>query len=83
MHPCNISAPPPDDYAFRFSAIVGGSQVTLATGQSGSLRVTTSVGQQQGLTVHDLRSHQSGKCDDYWNWAWWAAGHAGLNGDPE
>jgi hypothetical protein len=82
-HPCSSSAPPPDDYAFRFSAIGGDSQVTLATGRSGSLLATTSLGQQQHLTVHDLRSYQSEKCDDYWNWAWWAAGHAGPNGDPE
>jgi hypothetical protein len=74
---------PPDDYAFRFSAISGQAEVTLATGQSGTLVVATTSGQQQHLTVHDLRSYQTSHCDDYWNWAWWAAGHPGPTGDPE
>jgi hypothetical protein len=82
-HPCNPSASPPDDYAFRFSSLAGDSQVTLATGQTGSLVVKTTLGQQQHLTIHDLRSYQSYLCDDYWNWAWWAAGHPGPDGEPE
>ena len=81
-HPCGDFSPP-DDYAFRFSATSGGAQVTLATSQSGTLTVLTTSGQEQHLTVHDLRSYQSGKCDDYWNWAWWAAGHPGTSGTPE
>ena len=82
-HPCGGGAPPPDDYAFRFSATSGGAQVTLATSQSGTLTVLTSAGLAQHLTVHDLRSYQSDRCDDYWNWAWWAAGHPGPTGAPE
>jgi len=73
----------PGDYAFRFSAVSGGAEGALATGQTGTLIVATASGQQQHLTVHNLRSYQSEKCDDYWNWAWWAAGHAGPTGDPE
>ena len=82
-HPCGGGAPAPDDYAFRFSATSGSAEVTVATGQSRSLLVTTVSGRQQHLTVHDLRSYQSDRCDDYWNWAWWAAGHPGATGDPE
>jgi hypothetical protein len=74
---------PPNDYAFRFSATSGGAQVTLATGQSGTLTVLTSAGQEQHLTVHNLRSYQTEKKDDYWNWAWWAAGRPGATGAPE
>jgi hypothetical protein len=82
-HPCGSGALPPDDYAFRFSATSGGAQVTLATSQSGTLTVLTTVGQAQHLTVHNLRSYQTDLCDDYWNWAWWAAGHPGDSGAPE
>jgi hypothetical protein len=82
-HPCGGGAPPPDDYAFRFSATSGGAQVTLATGQSGTLTVLTSAGQAQHLTVHNLRSYQTALCDDYWNWAWWAASQPGTSGAPE
>jgi len=82
-HSCGGLDFPPDDYAFRFSAVSGGAEVTLATGQTGTLLITTTSGQQQHLTVHNLRSYQSEMCDDYWNWAWWAAGHPGPTGDPE
>jgi hypothetical protein len=74
---------PADDYAFRFTATNGGAQVTLTTGQDGTLLVTTNSGQQQHLSVHDLRSYQTGRCDDYWNFAWWAAGRPNALGDPE
>jgi hypothetical protein len=82
-HPCSPGVPPPDDYAFRFSATSGGAHVTLATSQSGPLAVSTTSGQEQHLTVHNLRSYQSDRCDDYSNWAWWAAGHPGNSGAPE
>ncbi len=27
----------------------------------------------QSLRVRNLRSFETGACDDYWNWAWWIA----------
>jgi hypothetical protein len=82
-HPCGGGFSPPDDYAFRFSATSGGAQVTLATSQSDTLTVLTTSGQEQHLTVHNLRSYQTEACDDYRNWAWWAAGHPDTSGAPE
>lgn len=32
-----------------------------------------------GLVVRNLRSFETGWCDDYWNWGWWAAFQYGLD----
>jgi hypothetical protein len=77
---------PGDDYAFVFTPLSGDAPLTLATGQTGTLTVSlagpdgTSM---QHLTVHNLRSFQTERCDDYWNWAWWAMGRANADGQPE
>jgi hypothetical protein len=77
---------PVDDYAFVFTPLSGDPPLTLATGQTGTLTLglsTSDVNAFQHVTVHNLRSYQSERCDDYWNWAWWAAGHANASGEPE
>jgi hypothetical protein len=82
-HPCNPGAPPPDDYALVFTPASGDPPLSLATGNTGTLALTPSPGLLQHLTVRNLRSYQTDKCDDYWNWAWWATGRAGPTGQPE
>jgi hypothetical protein len=81
-HPCG-GASPPDDYALVFAPASGEPPLSLATGTTGTLAVTTAPGLQQHLTVRNLRSYQTENCDDYWNWGWWAAGHAGASGPLE
>jgi hypothetical protein len=79
-------AMPVDDYAFVFAPLSGDPSLTLATGQTGTLTLAMSapdVDSFQHLTVHNLRSYQSDRCDDYGNWAWWATGRANASGDPE
>jgi hypothetical protein len=82
-HPCGGGAHPPDDYALVFTPASGDPPLSLATGKTGTLALTTAPGLLQHLTVRDLRSYQTDKCDDYWNWGWWAAGHAGSTGQLE
>jgi len=81
-HPCGGSSPP-DDYALVFTPASGEPPLSLATGKTGTLALTTAPGLQQHLAVHNLRSYQTASCDDYWNWGWWAAGHAGASGQLE
>ena len=59
-------SPAPDDYAFDFKS---------ASGADASLRVymgetATWTSGGKPFTVRNLRSFQSGDCDDYWNWAY-------------
>ena len=75
-------AVPPDDYALVFTPVTGEPPLSLATGKTGTLALTTALGLQH-LTVHNLRSYQTANCDDYWNWGWWAAGHADATGQLE
>jgi|GEM_PF-2527342 len=81
-HPCGGPFPP-DDYAFVFTPASGEPPLSLATGKTGTLALTTAPGLQQHLTVHNLRSYQTENCDDYWNWGWWAAGQVGASGQLE
>lgn len=71
---------PPDDYAFVFTPTSGEASLTLTTGNSGTLAITTAPGLLQHPFVRDLRSYPTTLCDDYWNWVWSAAGHLGANG---
>jgi hypothetical protein len=82
-HPCNGGASPPDDYALVFTPASGEPPLSLATGKTETLALTVAPGLSQHLTVRNLRSYQTDRCDDYWNWAWWAAGHAGASGQLE
>ena len=82
-HPCGAGTPPPGDYALVFTPASGEPPLSLAMGKTGTLAVTTAPGLLQHLTVRNLRSYQTEKCDDYWNWGWWAAGHAGSSGQLE
>lgn len=77
---CGGNDVPPDDYAFVFTPLSGEPALTLATDKTGTLPLTTASGAGQHLLVRNLRSYQTTKCDDYANWAWWAAGHAGPSG---
>jgi hypothetical protein len=79
-HPCGGGAPPPDDYALVFTPASGEPPLSLVMGKTGTLALTPAPGLLQHLTVRNLRSYQTERCDDYWNWAWWAAGHAGPSG---
>jgi len=81
-HSCGGSVPP-DDYALVFTPASGEPPLSLATGKTGTLALTPASGQQQHLTVRNLRSYQTEQCDDYWNWGWWVAGHAGATGQLE
>jgi hypothetical protein len=56
-----------DDYAFVFTLGAGDPGTVVGMGQSKVLSTPL-----QPMLVHDLRSYESGACDDYWNWAWWA-----------
>jgi hypothetical protein len=81
-HSCGGPSPP-DDYALVFTPGSGEPPLSLATGKTGTLALTTAAGVQQHLTVHNLRSYQTENCDDYWNWGWWAVGHVGATGQPD
>ncbi len=74
---------PVDDYTLVFSPLSGGPSLTLATGQTGTLTLSPNATTVQHLPVHNVRSYQTELCDDYGNWAWWAAGGANANGEPE
>ncbi len=74
---------PPGDYAFVFTPVSGDRSLTLANRQTGTLSVRPDANTVQHVTIHNLRSYQTDRCDDYWNWAWWAVGQANANGDPE
>jgi len=67
---CNPGAPScggvADDFAFSFSVGPGDPGTVVYMGQ------TTTVMGPQAMAVRNLRSFESGACDDYWNWAWWA-----------
>jgi hypothetical protein len=74
---------PPDDYAFEFTPLTADPSLLLATGQTDTLALTLGTGVVQHIKILTLRCFQTQVCDDYGNWAWWATGHAGPNGDPD
>jgi hypothetical protein len=80
---CGGNDVPPDDYALAFAQHVGDTPLVLGTGETGDLPLTYGTDGLQHLSMHVLRSYQTTVCDDYANWAWWAVGHAGPNGDPD
>lgn len=56
----------PDDYRLVFD---GGDQaLVLGMGEAGTLTLPTPFWQY--FEVHNLRSFETGMCDDYWNWAY-------------
>lgn len=73
-HPCGAGFPAPDDYALVFTPASGKSSLSVAMGKTGTLAVTVAPGVTQHLRIRNLRSFQSDRCDDYWNWGWWALG---------
>ena len=82
-HPCGAGFPPPDDFALVFKPTSGEPTLTLSMGATSTLVLTVAPGLSQHLTVRNLRSYQTDRCDDYWNWGWWAAGNAASNGQLE
>jgi hypothetical protein len=80
---CGGNDVPPDDYAFEFTPLTADPSLLLATGQTDTLALTLGTGVVQHIKILTLRCFQTQGCDDYGNWAWWATGHAGPNGDPD
>jgi hypothetical protein len=58
---------PADDYALSFNVGPG------APGKLVKMGTQTTLMTPMPMTVRNLRSFVSGMCDDYWDWAWWAA----------
>jgi hypothetical protein len=83
VHPCGAGAPYPDVYALVFTPTSGEPPLSLTSSWTGTIVVTTVPELQQHLGIRTLRSFQSDRCDDYYNWGWWAAGHAGPGGQLE
>lgn len=59
---------PPDDYLLRFEPAGGGASLDV---KMASLRNLTDANGRR-YDIRNLRSFQTGFCDDYWNWAWLA-----------
>ena len=57
----------PGDYALLFDVGPGQPGVMVGMGQ-----VEWIYNGIQDFMVRNQRSYQSGACDDYWNWSWWA-----------
>ena len=62
----------PDLYQlqFRHALRTGGPEVPMGATTDWNIPIT---GGAQNLRVRNLRSFETGACDDYWNWAWWIA----------
>ena len=58
----------PGLYLTRFTAPATGDSIDLHMGETSSLQAGTG-----WILLRNLRSYSSGWCDDYWNWAHWAA----------
>jgi hypothetical protein len=59
---------PADDFALRFTLAGAGAPLTLGMGQAAELPPGAAASAR--YRASDLRSYESGYCDDYWNWAW-------------
>ena len=58
----------PDDYVLKFTELATGNHVEVPMGETASWTWTS---QQPGYWgVQNLRSYESGYCDDSWNWAY-------------
>ena len=69
---CKVGAPScgggaPDDYRLQFVAPSMSLEVPM-----GETRFPIVLAPGETLTVRNLRSYESGACDDSWNWAYWA-----------
>lgn len=62
----------PDLYQLQFAHAqrVGGPEVPMGASSEWVIPIN---GGTQNLRVRNLRSFETGACDDYWNWAWWIA----------
>jgi hypothetical protein len=67
---CGGSGFAPDDYALQFFTGVGGGDGQTA--QMGETRWPIFMPGGDTIRVRDVRSFESGLCDDSWNWAFWA-----------
>jgi len=80
---CGGTNLPPDDYALVFQPTSSDPTLILHTGMSGTLILTAAPGVVQHMVVRNLRSYQTTRCDDNWNWGWWAAGQVNTSGQLE
>lgn len=62
----------PEDYVLQFQSRTDGSAVDVPMGQIGQFAADG-----QWLSAKNLRSYETGYCDDYWNWAYWVT-RAGI-----
>ena len=63
--------PPEDDYAMTFRSELDPSNTEeLQMGTERSWVFDGPMG-QEAVNVRNLRSYESGACDDHWNWAFW------------
>lgn len=62
----------PDDFVLRFERT--GSPIDIPMGGETDWYVPGAP-YPDTIQVRNLRSYQSGNCDDYWNWSWWAVGN--------
>lgn len=61
----------PDLYQLQFvHAQRVGPTVPMGAAADWTIPITSGA---QNLRVRNLRSFETGACDDYWNWAWWIA----------
>ena len=58
-----------DDY--RLDVIVSGGAAPVYQGQTKLVHLGDA-GANQTIQFRNLRSFETGWCDDYWNWGWWA-----------
>jgi hypothetical protein len=63
--------PIPDDYALSFEAPGAKNTALVRMGEAADWLVEGP--EPHNFVLRNLRSFETGACDDYWNWGWWAA----------
>lgn len=60
----------PGEYDLVFLPINGTPEVVIPMGSSREFQLGTGA-EQQTVRGSNLRSYETGACDDYWNYSWW------------
>jgi hypothetical protein len=68
--PC--SAVVPGVYYLRFSQRTRSAALDVEMNNTATWTLATDVG-VQSVRVRNMRSFETGFCDDYWNWSYWIA----------